>query len=512
MPSLSDSPRLSLSDSPREVARKVIAAREVRKRQVKKKAPEPATGLDVRADRRRGVARRDIVGRRAAPRLRVVADETSDAVVEPVLDAPIVGDSIAEPADDVIAAPLLEAVDARRRQSATCRNAWWPSTSSGRAKRRTRRRSAPGRASPSGSAFDKPFDKPLEMQRPETERAVPDRSEWATTSKYDAPSILRRRSHRSPRLSTSRSPSRGCRRRTMNRRATNRGWRFCQSSSGCSSVLLSVTRPATIRGNREPPTVTATAPPRCRAARARRRDRLRRQSQWSAAAAVPANRQRRHRRCRQQPRRRRQAGGARATAIARPPRPVATTGRLVVTSTPAKAAVTINGKWTWTHAADGRRSEVRQVRRSRRASPATRSRGKQVTFSSSAAIAEPLTIDAAAGEGAGARSRARGAAAPAQAPAAASKPAASTTGEIFVDSRPRGARVFIDGKEVGVTPLRLTGQPVGSLRGAARAGRPPVLDGDGPSRRREDGARHRFARTHQIEYRRTADGQVHQQR
>ena len=39
---------------------------------------------------------------------------------------------------------------------------------------------------------------------------------------------------------------------------------------------------------------------------------------------------------------------------------------------------------------------------------------------------------------------------------------AVATGEIFVDSRPRGARVFINGKELGVTPLRLAGQPVGS--------------------------------------------------
>ena len=42
-----------------------------------------------------------------------------------------------------------------------------------------------------------------------------------------------------------------------------------------------------------------------------------------------------------------------------------------------------------------------------------------------------------------------------------SKPPAATTGEIYVDSRPRGARVFIDGKEVGVTPVQLTAQPPG---------------------------------------------------
>ena len=32
---------------------------------------------------------------------------------------------------------------------------------------------------------------------------------------------------------------------------------------------------------------------------------------------------------------------------------------------------------------------------------------------------------------------------------------------MVIDSRPQGARVFIDGKEFGFTPLRLTAQPVG---------------------------------------------------
>jgi hypothetical protein len=35
-------------------------------------------------------------------------------------------------------------------------------------------------------------------------------------------------------------------------------------------------------------------------------------------------------------------------------------------------------------------------------------------------------------------------------------------GSIFVDSRPRGARVFIDGRAVGVTPLRLGDVRAGS--------------------------------------------------
>jgi hypothetical protein len=50
------------------------------------------------------------------------------------------------------------------------------------------------------------------------------------------------------------------------------------------------------------------------------------------------------------------------------------------------------------------------------------------------------------------------------APAAASaaKPAATGVGELYVDSRPRGAKVLVDGKDMGVTPLRVPGQPVGS--------------------------------------------------
>jgi serine/threonine protein kinase len=36
------------------------------------------------------------------------------------------------------------------------------------------------------------------------------------------------------------------------------------------------------------------------------------------------------------------------------------------------------------------------------------------------------------------------------------------TGSVYVDSRPRGARVFIDGRPVGTTPLQLSGLPIGS--------------------------------------------------
>ena len=56
--------------------------------------------------------------------------------------------------------------------------------------------------------------------------------------------------------------------------------------------------------------------------------------------------------------------------------------------------------------------------------------------------------------------------APTRAPAAGKRPAArssvrATTGSIFVDSRPRAARVTIDGRVVGVTPLRVPELSVG---------------------------------------------------
>ena len=125
VPSLSDSPRLSLGDSPREVARKVIAAREVRKRQVKKKAetvPDLISGLtadvsaDITPDMRPDIAQPDIatedgtlVEGLAAEAPSVVAGATPDAVVDEILDAPIIGDSTAGPADGVVAAASLEA-------------------------------------------------------------------------------------------------------------------------------------------------------------------------------------------------------------------------------------------------------------------------------------------------------------------------------------------------------------------------------------------------------------------
>ena len=45
---------------------------------------------------------------------------------------------------------------------------------------------------------------------------------------------------------------------------------------------------------------------------------------------------------------------------------------------------------------------------------------------------------------------------------APTKAGAGATGGLFVDSRPQGAKVIVNGKPVGVTPLRLSDQPVGA--------------------------------------------------
>jgi hypothetical protein len=53
---------------------------------------------------------------------------------------------------------------------------------------------------------------------------------------------------------------------------------------------------------------------------------------------------------------------------------------------------------------------------------------------------------------------------PRPAPPPPEEPQSSTvyTGSIYVDSRPRGARVSIDGKAVGVTPLRVSDVRIGT--------------------------------------------------
>jgi hypothetical protein len=144
-----------------------------------------------------------------------------------------------------------------------------------------------------------------------------------------------------------------------------------------------------------------------------------------------------------------------ARSSAEKPKPAAN-GTLIVRSTPNGAAVTLNGRWR------GRtpltiedlplqRYDVRVVQDG--FEPATQ--------------AVALTADTPDRSLSLRLERLP----PAAAPRAAAPPAArqrdtvitsSYTGSVYVDSRPRGAKVSIDGRAVGVTPLRVADVRIGS--------------------------------------------------
>jgi len=154
----------------------------------------------------------------------------------------------------------------------------------------------------------------------------------------------------------------------------------------------------------------------------------------------------------------------RPPASAPPPRgaaPVATTGRLVVTSTPPRAGVLVNGTWrgrtplTLADLAPGhyvvRVTQPGYVPARDEFTLGPRDRAHE--------FAARLYREPRAGEAAS-RPAAR---TPAPAPTASGRGAAETfTGSLYVDSRPRGATVFVDGRSVGQTPLSLPDVPVGS--------------------------------------------------
>jgi serine/threonine-protein kinase len=146
-----------------------------------------------------------------------------------------------------------------------------------------------------------------------------------------------------------------------------------------------------------------------------------------------------------------------ASSPAGVPRP-ASTGHLVVRSTPSRAAVTLNGAWRGRtpltlDALPFGTYVVRVVQDGFRVAR------EEVTLSPRDAS---HTIDARLerlGSSATARSN------PAQAPGRGAVPPpapVSLTGSLYVDSRPRGASVIVDGKSVGVTPLSLADVPAGS--------------------------------------------------
>jgi hypothetical protein len=155
------------------------------------------------------------------------------------------------------------------------------------------------------------------------------------------------------------------------------------------------------------------------------------------------------------------------------PAAVATRGTIVVRSTPARAGVVVDGVWRGrtpltlsdlalgTHtiriAERGYSPESREIT----LSAAQNSQDIQVSLAATATSTTGSTRRAPA--------RPRPQPAPSRsarpAPAAPPRPAAGPTqytGTLYVDSRPRGARVFVDGRAVGVTPLQLGDIPVGS--------------------------------------------------
>ena len=133
-------------------------------------------------------------------------------------------------------------------------------------------------------------------------------------------------------------------------------------------------------------------------------------------------------------------------------------------STPSGAGVTLNGRWRWRTPLTlddlpFRRYDVRVVQPGFAA-------GTEAVVLSADTPARSITLQLKSSRPRR-RRRARlpGRPAPdAASGARAEEPPSSTvyTGSIYVDSRPRGARVSIDGKPVGVTPLRVGEVRIGS--------------------------------------------------
>ena len=138
-----------------------------------------------------------------------------------------------------------------------------------------------------------------------------------------------------------------------------------------------------------------------------------------------------------------------------PPAPAATSGRIVVRSSPAKASVTLNGRWRgrtpltldglpFGHyvvrvVQPGYRAEQSEVALSAKDT----ARSLNVRLSREPAPASPSTT---------ARSTAK----------PETSPSGGYTGVLFIDSRPQGAAVLLDGHLVGKTPLRLPDVRIGS--------------------------------------------------
>ena len=139
-----------------------------------------------------------------------------------------------------------------------------------------------------------------------------------------------------------------------------------------------------------------------------------------------------------------------------PSRPLATKGRLVVQSTPSRAGVTVNGKWagrtplTLDNLAFGP-YVVRVVQ------PGYQVERQQVALTArTAAHTMSVRLQRQGTPASSTRTEPK-----AGAPPVAGAPA-GFTGSLFVDSRPQGARVLFDGRNVGKTPMMLSDVRVGT--------------------------------------------------
>ena len=136
-----------------------------------------------------------------------------------------------------------------------------------------------------------------------------------------------------------------------------------------------------------------------------------------------------------------------------PAAPARIAGHLVVRSSPSRAAVTLNGQWRGRtpltlDALPFGKYVVRVVQ------DGFNIAREEVTLTPRDAS---RTIDARLEAKARGRASLRPSAPDPSAPAArpGSGPAVAATGSLYVDSRPRGATVLVDGKPMGQTPLTL---------------------------------------------------------
>jgi hypothetical protein len=144
---------------------------------------------------------------------------------------------------------------------------------------------------------------------------------------------------------------------------------------------------------------------------------------------------------------------------------VATTGRMVVTSTPSGAGVTVNGGWRGRTplSISGLRFGAYTVRI---VQPGFAVASEEVKLSTaepsrvlSFRLRRPATSQSSPTASAAPPARP---VTPRPSPAPSAAAPARYVGSIYVDSRPRGARVVLDGRPVAKTPARIPDVPIGS--------------------------------------------------